>query len=139
MQFAQLNKLFNKDAGLKAVAESDHTMEQLLQEERSDPRAEQAIAMFCYQAKKQIGALTAALGGLDIIVFTGGIGEHAAAIRKRICDDLDWLGIQLNNEWNEHNEKVISADSSKVLVNVISANEEIMIAGHVNKCLLQYH
>ena len=92
IQAAQLNRLFNKEAGLKAIAESDHTMEQLLQEERSDPRAEQAITMFCYHAKKQIGALTAALGGLDIIVFTGGIGEHAPAIRKRICDDLELAG-----------------------------------------------
>ena len=139
MQGSQLNKLFNKEAGLKAVAGSDHSMEQLLQEERSDPMAEEAITMFCYQAKKQIGALTAALGGLDIIVFTGGIGEHAAIVRKRICDDLDWLGVQLNDESNERAEKTITKDNSKVLVYVMPANEEIIIAGHVKKCLLQYH
>ena len=139
MQAAQLNTLFNKEAGLKAIAGSDHSMEQLLEEERSDPQAEQAITLFCYQAKKQIGALAAALGGLDIVVFTGGIGEHASSVRQRICSGLKFLGIQLNEVLNESSAEIITQDNSSVQVYVIPANEEIMIARHVKEYLFQYH
>lgn len=135
----QLNNLFNKEAGLKAIAQTDHSMKQLLEEEKSDPRAEEAIAMFCYHAKKQIGALATAAGGLDIIVFTGGIGEHAPRIRQLICRGLDFMGIQLDDKLNEQQAEIISAPESKVQVYVIPANEEMMIAKHVKEYLLQYH
>jgi acetate kinase len=139
MDAEQLMTLFNKDSGLKAIAGSNYTMEKLLEEERSNPRAAQALNIFCYHAKKQIGALAAALGGVDIIVFTGGIGEHAASVRKKICGDLDWMGVRLDDELNEQGERIITKDTGKVQVQVIPANEEIVIARHVKKCLLQYH
>jgi acetate kinase len=139
MDAEELMTLFNKESGLKAIAGPNYTMEKLLQEERSDARAGQAVNVFCYHVKKQIGALAAALGGVDIIVFTGGIGEHAAPVRKRICDGLNWMGVQLNDELNEQHERIITGDSSTVQVQVIAANEEIVIARQVKKCLLQYH
>jgi acetate kinase len=135
----QLNILFNKEAGLKAIAQTEHSMEQLLEEAKGDPRAKEAITMFCYHVKKQIGALTAAAGGLDSIVFTGGIGEHAAGIRQLICRELDFMGIQLDEKLNEQQTEIISAGESKVQVYVIPANEEMMIAKHVKEYLLQYH
>jgi len=135
----QLNILLNKEAGLKAIAETDHSMEQLLEEEKNNPQAEEAITMFCYQAKKQMSALAAAAGGLDIIVFTGGIGENAPRIRQLICSKLEFMGIQLDDKLNEQQAEVISAPESKVQVTVIPANEEMMIAKHVKEYLLQYH
>lgn len=135
----QLNNLFNKEAGLKAIAQTDHSMEQLLEDEKNDPQAEEAITMFCYHAKKQIGALAAAECGLDIIVFTGGIGEHAPRIRQLICSELKFMGIQLDDKLNEQQAEIISAPESKVQVYVISANEEMMVAKHVKEYLLQYH
>ena len=135
----KLNSLFNKEAGLKAIAESDHSMEQLLEEEKSNSRAGEAIAIFCYQAKKQIGALAAASGGLEIIVFTGGIGEHAPRIRQLICKELDFMGIQLDIQLNEKQASVISTAESKVQVYVIPANEEMMIAKHVKEYLVRSH
>ncbi len=87
-----------------------------------------AIDIFCYQIKKYIGGYTAVLGGLDVLVFSGGIGENAAEIRTRICNDFDYLSIQLNEEKNNKNEWQISTDASKVKVYVIPTNEELMIA-----------
>lgn len=139
MDAAELTALFNNEGGLKAIAGPNYAMEKLLQQERSDLRAEQAIKLFCYHAKKQIAALAATLGGLDIIVFTGGIGEHASTLREKICEDLEWMGVQIDNQLNERSERIISEYNSKVIVKVIPANEEIVIAGHVKKCLLQYH
>ena len=135
----QLNILFNKEAGLKAIAETDHSMEQLLEEEKNDPRSKEAITMFCYYVKKQIGALAAAGGGLDSVVFTGGIGEHAASIRQLICRELDFMGIKVDEKLNEQQAEIISAAESKVQVYVIPANEEMMIAKHVKEYLLQVH
>ena len=133
MNASQLDDLFNKEAGLKAISGSNHSMEQLLENERNDPQAEQAILMYCYQAKKYVGALASALGGLDIVVFTGGIGEHAPVIRKRICKGLEFLGIQLNEVLNDKSAETISELTSRVQVYVIPTNEEMMIAMHVKE------
>jgi acetate kinase len=87
--------------------------------------------MFCYQVKKWIGAYTAALGGLDTLVFTGGIGEHAATIRARICEGLGYLGIEIHQVHNNQNLPIISGKNSRVKIWVIHTNEELMIARSV--------
>jgi acetate kinase len=94
-------------------------------------RAAEAVALFCYQVKKWIGAFAAALGGLDTLVFAGGIGENAPTVRGRICDGLVFLGIQLEEKRNAANEGVISAAASRVEVRVIRTDEELMIARSV--------
>ena len=94
-------------------------------------RAAEAVALFCYQAKKWIGSFAAALGGLDTLVFAGGIGENAPPVRARICDGLGCLGIELEEKRNAANESVISAAASRVAVRVIRTNEELMIARSV--------
>jgi len=99
--------------------------------ETRDVRAAEAVALFCYQIKKWIGAFAAALGGLDTLVFTGGIGENAAVIRARICDGLGFLGIELEDTRNAANEPVISTAAGRVEVRVIHTDEEQMIARSV--------
>ena len=94
-------------------------------------RAAEAVAIFCYQVKKRIGAFAAALGGLDTLVFAGGVGENAPAVRARICDGLGFLGIELEEKRNVANEGVISAAASRVAVRVIHTDEEWMIANTV--------
>jgi acetate kinase len=103
-------------------------MRDLLKRENEDIRAAEAVALFCYQVKKWIGAFAAALGGLDTLVFSGGIGENASAIRTRICDGLGLLGIELEEKENAANAGVISSDASRVTVRVIRTDEEMMIA-----------
>jgi acetate kinase len=105
-------------------------MKTLLAKRDSDPRAEQAIAMFCRSIRKEIGAFAAVLGGLDIFVFTGGIGERASAIREEICRDLGHLGVRLDPAKNNSQEDVISSAQSACLVRVVATNEELMIARH---------
>lgn len=128
----EMDELFNKQSGLTAVAGSNHSIAQL-QEEGADPRAEQAIKMYCYQAKKQIGALAATMGGVDLLVFTGGIGENDPPVRKQICTGLDFLGIELNEDSNDRSDEIISELRSNTIVYVIPANEELIIAGHVKE------
>jgi acetate kinase len=93
------------------------------------------VAVFCYNARKWIGALSAALGGCDALVFTGGIGEHAATIREEICSDLSFLGIALESGRNARSEPVISRDGSRVLVRVIPTDEERIVAGHTARLI----
>src|SRR5262249_35203047 len=100
----------------------------LLAREGDDARALEAVALFCYQVKKWIGAFAAALGGLDTLVFSGGIGENASVVRARICDGLAFLGVHLEEASNEKNAPVISTAASRVTVRVIPTNEELMIA-----------
>lgn len=97
----ELDDLFNKHAGLSALSGGISDVQELLEKEGTDPNAAEALTIFCYQAKKFIGSLAAALGGLDTLVFTGGIGEHAPAIRQRICDGLQFLGIHIDPALNE--------------------------------------
>ena len=110
-------------------------MRELLEREKQDVRAAEAVALFCYQAKKWIGAFAAALGGLDTLVFAGGIGENAPLVRARICEGLGFLGIELNKARNAENAAVISTDSSRVTVRVIRTDEELMIARSVCRIL----
>ena len=106
-------------------------MRDLLTHEAGDVRAAEAVALFCYQAKKWIGSFAAALGGLDTLVFAGGIGENAPPVRARICDGLGFLGIELEEKRNAANDRVISANASRVAVRVIRTDEELMIARSV--------
>lgn len=110
-------------------------MEDLLASEQRDLRAALAVALFCYQARKFLGALAAVLGGLDLLVFTGGIGENAPAVRSHICDGLGFLAIHLDEGRNAEGATVISDDASPVLVRVIKTNEELMIAREVHRIL----
>jgi len=127
--------MVNRESGLLGVSETSGDVRDLLAREAHDERAAEALALFCYQAKKCIGAYAAALGGLDMLVFTGGIGEHAAKIRSRICDGLQFLGLELDAEQNVADAGVISALSSRITVRVIRTDEEIMIAKAVLEVL----
>jgi acetate kinase len=105
-------------------------MHDLLARESTDPHAAEAIELFCYQARKFVGALAASLGGLDTLIFTAGIGEHAATVRRRICTGLAFLGIQVDPRRNEAHAPVISPDDSPVTVRVMKTDEDLMIARH---------
>jgi acetate kinase len=126
-----LGTLVNQRSGLLAVADgSTGDMRELLVRESSDRAAAEAIALFCYQARKFLAALTATLGGLETLVFTGGIGEHAASIRARICEGFQYLGIQLDAARNGAPAPVISVDGSPVTVRVMTTDEDRVIAEH---------
>jgi acetate kinase len=131
----ELNTLLNKQSGLLGVSENSADMQDLLNRENQDDRAAEAVALFCYQAKKFLGALIAALGGLDTLVFTAGIGEHAAPVRERICAGLDFLGIQLDPERNAQSAPIISRDGSPVVVRVMHTDEDLMIARHTYRII----
>ena len=131
MNAKSLDRLLNKESGLLGVSGESSDMRDLLRRAPSDPRAAEAVDLFCYRAKKYIGAYAAALGGLDTLVFTGGIGEHAPVIRERICSGLDFLGVQLDARRNQANAPVISASRSRVKVRVIQTDEDRMIVRHV--------
>lgn len=124
----RFNEMVNFQSGLLGVSETSSDMRDLLDREAQDVRAAEAVSLFCYQVKKWIGAFTAALGGLDTLVFAGGIGENAPPVRARICDGLGFLGIELHEKPNAANEGVISAATSRVAVRVIRTDEERMIA-----------
>ncbi|GAA3990709.1 acetate/propionate family kinase [Mucilaginibacter dorajii] len=126
---AQLDKLLSKESGLKAIAGKSDVQE-LLQLEAEDPKARVAITVFCYQARKFIGSLTAAMGGMDMLVFTGGIGENSEIIRERICGELGFLGVNLDKKSNHDNKENISSATSRVKVLAMKTNEEVMIAQH---------
>lgn len=125
-----LEDLIDHRSGLLAVSERTSDMRELLEARASDTRAAFAVDMFCYQARKTVGALAAALGGLDSLVFTGGIGEHASAVRAGICTGLEPLGVHLDPTRNALNTPVISTDGSACTVRVVTANEERSIARH---------
>jgi acetate kinase len=129
------NEMFNFQSGLLGVSETSSDMRDLLERETQDVRAAEAVALFCYQVKKWIGAFAAALGGLDTLVFAGGIGEHAPPVRARICEGLGFLGIRLDEKRNTATEAVISTAKSPVTVRVIPTDEERMIARTVCRVL----
>jgi acetate kinase len=136
MTAEQFHRMVNQQSGLLGVSETSSDLRDLLGREANDVRAAEAVALFCYQTRKWIGAFAAALGGLDILVFAGGIGENAPVIRARICEDLGFLGLQLDRTRNAAGEPVISADASRVQVRVIRTDEELMIAKAVQQVLL---
>ena len=131
MSPAEFDHMINRESGLLGVSETSPDMQELIASETHDHRAAEAVALFCYQAKKLIGAYAAALGGLDTLVFAGGIGENAPVVRARICQGLEFLGLALDESCNAANEAVISSDVSRVVVRVIPANEEKAIARSV--------
>jgi acetate kinase len=124
----RFNELVNFHSGLLGVSETSSDMRDLLDIEKQDVRAAEAIALFCYELKKRIGSFAAALGGLDTLVFSGGIGENSPQTRSRACDGLGFLGIEIDEKRNNANEGVISTASSRVEVRVIHTDEELMIA-----------
>jgi acetate kinase len=135
MDAKQFNEMVNFQSGLLGVSETSSDMRDLLDREAQDVRAAEAVALFCYQVKKCIGAFATALGGLDTLVFAGGIGEKAPVVRARICDGLEFLGIELEEKQNVANAGVISANASRVAVRVIHTDEEWMIANTVCRVL----
>ncbi len=135
MTTKQFYEMVNHKSGLLGVSETSSDMRDLLAHEKQDVRAAEAVDLFCYQAKKWIGSFAAALGGLDTLVFAGGIGENAPVVRARICDGMSFLGIELNESRNAETSAVISADASRVMVRVIRTDEELMIARSVHSVL----
>ncbi len=135
MTAEQFHQMVNHQSGLLGVSETSSDLRDLLNREDDDVRSAEAVALFCYQIKKFIGAYAAALGGLDTLVFAGGIGENAPVIRSRICMDLSFLGIQLDETRNASSGPVISSADSRVVVRVIRTDEEAMIVQAVGRIL----
>jgi acetate kinase len=133
MNAAQFQTMINEQSGLLGLSEISADVRDLLERETTDRRAHEAIAIFCYQAKKWIGAYTAALGGLDTLVFAGGIGENAAAVRRRICEGLQCIGIEIDESRNVVHAACIS--TGRVAVRVIRTDEESVIASLTARCL----
>ncbi|MEP6538738.1 MAG: acetate/propionate family kinase [Bryobacteraceae bacterium] len=135
MSMQQFYKMVNHDSGLLGVSGISSDMRDLLAQEADDIRAAEAVELFCYQAKKWIGCFAAALGGLDTLVFAGGIGENAPQVRERICDGLGFLGIEIAEVRNAASEGIISAAASRTVVRVIQTDEDLMIARAVRGIL----
>jgi len=129
----RFHEMVNFQSGLLGVSETSPDMRDLLAREAQDVRAAEAVALFCYQTKKWIGSLTAVLGGLDTLVFAGGIGENAPSVRARICDGLGFLGIDLDAVRNASNEGVLSPSKSRVSVRIIRTDEELVMARSVRR------
>ena len=131
---SEVDSLLNKQSGLLGISGLTHDMRDLLDEasENSDRRARLAIDIFCYRARKYIGAYLAAMGGADAIIFTGGIGENSAQVRTRICDGLEWMGLELDQDRNHSHfnrrEGMISKDGARLPAFVIPTDEELLIA-----------
>lgn len=135
MSPAEINTLVNREAGLLGVSGVTADMQELLQRELAEPRIADAVELFCYQAKKFLGALVVTLGGLDTVVFTGGIGEHAAPVRERICEGLDFLGVYIDPSRNKNSESIISPEGGPVCVRVMNTDEDLMIARHTARLI----
>jgi len=135
MTVERFHRMVNTESGLLGVSEISSDMRDLLDQEQRDPRAAEAVELFCYQARKWIGALAAVLGGLDTLVFSAGIGEHAPVIRARICDGLEFLGMVVDAARNEANAPVISIEGTPVTVRVMHTDEEREIAESILRLL----
>jgi acetate kinase len=127
---AAVSDLINQKAGLAGVSGGSSDMRDLLAREDADPHAAEAVELFCYQARKFLGGLAAVLGGIDTLIFTGGIGENAPEIRKRICEGMGHLGLAVDTRANEAGAPLISSGESRAAIRVIPTNEELMIARH---------
>jgi acetate kinase len=136
MTAQDFHEMVHRRSGLLGISETSSDMRVLLAREAVDARAAEAVSLFCYQARKWIGAFAAALGGLDTLVFSAGIGEKSAAIRTRICEGLDFLGIELDAARNAGNAPMVSTDGGRVAVRVIPTDEELMIARGVVRVLV---
>jgi acetate kinase len=135
MSAKDFNTMVNSESGLLGISETSSDMLALLAREAQDIRAAEAVTLFCYQVKKWIGAFAAAIGGLDTLVFAGGIGENAPVVRARICEGLEFLGIEIESKQNASNASVISTKASRITVRVIPTDEELMIAKTVDQLL----
>jgi acetate kinase len=125
-----LSDLVNKRAGLVGVSGVSSDLRVLFAQRENNAHAAEAIELFCYEATKHLGALATVLGGIDTLIFTAGIGENMPAIRRRICQPLEFLGIRLEPKRNERNAAIISRADATVTVRVMKTNEELMIARH---------
>src|ERR1019366_2488572 len=125
---AQMDKFISEECGLRGISDTSSDMRDLIQRRPTDPRAADAVDLFCYQARKFIGAFVAVMGGLDTLVFSGGIGEHSPEVRAGICDGLDCLGISIDPQRNTVGNDIISTPTSRVMVRVIPTDEEMVIA-----------
>src|SRR5450830_1316779 len=128
MRAAEVNHMLSHQSGLRGISGTTGDMAELLAAEASDLCAAEAVALFCYQARKAIGAMAAALGGLDVLVFAGGIGEHGSAVRARICEQLAWLDVRLDPQRNADGAALISMPDSRVAVRIIETDEQWMLA-----------
>ena len=133
----RLAELVNLKSGLLGVSCLSSDVKTLLDARATNGDAAMAIEMFCYQIRKSVGALAAALGGLDMLIFTGGIGEHAAAIRAEVCDGLEYLGLNIDSQRNKASEDTISSAGSKCRVRVIPTNENLMVARHTTALVFE--
>ena len=125
---AQLHAMLHRESGLLGLSETSGDVRELLAREAADGRAAEALAVYCHEVKKRVGALAAVLGGLDTLVFSGGVGEHAAPIRARVCEGLDFLGLALDEAANLRSAPVISPPGAAVTVRVIPTDEEVVVA-----------
>ncbi|HEU5186955.1 MAG TPA: acetate kinase, partial [Candidatus Saccharimonadales bacterium] len=124
----RFNRMVTFESGLLGISETTADMKKLLELEAHDSRAKDAVDIFCYQVKKSIGGFAAALGGLNTLVFTGGMGENAPKIRARICEGLEFLGVTLDSARNQEGARLVSAEGGQVGVHVIHTDEAITIA-----------
>jgi acetate kinase len=131
----RMEKLINHQAGLLGVSGQTSEMKVLLDKRQTDAASAMAVEIFCYQIRKFVGSFAAALGGLDTLVFTGGIGERAAAVREEICSGLQFLGIALDVAGNVRNAEVISVPGSRCVVRVVETDEDLMIARHARNII----
>lgn len=132
---AEFSRMVNHKSGMLGISETSSDMRDLLAQEDTDTRSAEAVALFCYQAKKWIGTFSAVLDGLDTLVFSGGIGENSPQVRSRICQGLDFLGIELDEQRNAVSAPIISRENSRATVRVIATDEELMIARSVCRML----
>lgn len=130
MRPSSLNDMINEHAGLLGVSGISSDMRDLLKKEKSEAHAREAVDLFCYRAKKYLGAMAAVLGGLDTLVFTAGIGENSPAVRQRICQNMGFLGIDLDEQRNQANAAIISPEGASVTVRVMKTDEDLMVARH---------
>jgi len=132
---ARFHRMVNHESGLLGISGTSSDIRDLLSRQAGDPRASEAVSLFCYQTRKWVGSYAAALGGLDTLVFAGGIGENSPVIRRRICEGLGFLGIALDARRNGRNAPLISARSGGVKVRVIQTDEELMVARSVMRLI----
>jgi acetate kinase len=131
LDYEQINSLLNKESGLLGVSESSADMYQLLESMPNDHKASEAVELFCYEVKKSIGAFAAVLGGVDTIVFSGGMGENAPRIRERVLRGLEFLGVEIHDERNYAGDTCISTENSRVGVHVFHTDESSVIVKEV--------
>jgi acetate kinase len=128
----RLSHLLNQESGLLGISGISSDMKTLVERSATDSNAELAVEIFCYGIRKQVGSYSAVLGGIDLLVFTAGIGEHAPIVREQSCQGLEFLGIEIDPQRNRGNANVISRDGRRCVVRVIPTNEDLMIARHTH-------